>query len=87
MPRSKKVASTLFPFSLRNSNFSEYVSLKLLSSIPSSLIAFKPSIKRKTLRKKTFSSLYQILFEDVLSMCSHNSVKTGWKRMKQGQDP
>ena len=82
MPRSKKVASTQLSFSLRNSNFSEYVFLKLLSSIPSSLIAFKSSIKRKTLRKEIFSSLHQILFEDLLSICSHNSVKTGWKRMK-----
>ena len=92
MPRSENVASTLLSFSLRNFNFSEYISLKSLSNIPASLIAFKSSINRKTVHKKTFSSLYQIyfmkfFFEDLLSICSHNSVKTGWKRMKQGQDP
>ena len=50
MYSSKKVASTLLPFSMHSFNSSGNISLELLSNIPASLIAFKSSVKRKTFR-------------------------------------
>lgn len=84
MSRSKKVASALLPFCLHNSNSSGYISVKLLSYFPALLIAFKSSIKQKTLH---FQSLSNPLTENLLPICSHNSIKTGWLRMEQGQNP
>lgn len=91
--RPKHVALALLPFFLLSSYSFGYISLKLFSNIPPSLIAIKSSIKPKTL--DNFLAFSESFSKDVLSISSHNSIKynnisnnikTCSQRMKQNQN-